>query len=216
MFMRVLGIYEKNKRKAVEFLLRPGSIFVDAGANKGDFTLLAAKMLGNSGMVIAFEPEPQNFDWLRKSIGLNGYTNITIYQAALSDKNGAAELYLGVKSGWHSLIKGQVDRDRGVITVPIRMLDDILDLPGAEGRPCMIKIDVEGAELNVLRGAAGLLSRGSDVILLIDIHPDLGVNPKHVCDFLRSFGFSLFYERPPFDDPVVDCGSVTSLIARRM
>jgi len=214
--MRVLGIYEKNKRMAIESLLKPGSVFVDVGANKGDFALMAARLLDNDGMVIAFEPEPHNCDWLRKSIGLNGYTNITLHQAALSDRNGEAELYLGAKSGWHSLISDQVDRDRGIITVPVQTLDDVLSLSSIGGRPCMIKIDVEGAELSVLKGAVGLLSCGNDVVLLIDIHPDLGVIQTQVCDFLRSFGFSLFHERPPFDDPVVDCNAVTSLIARRV
>lgn len=214
MFMRAVGLYEPNKHAAIKALIQPGSTFVDIGANKGDFTLLAAKILGDSGNVIAIEPEPENIDWIKRSVRENKLGNVSLHQLAISDSNGYAELYLGLKSGWHTLIQGQPDRDKGQIEVEVRSLDSLIRADSQES-PCMIKIDVEGAELPVLRGATDLLSSPLDMVLLIDIHPDMGVDPHQVCNFLRNKGFELFEEVEPFNIILQDYSSATSIIARK-
>lgn len=214
MFMRAVGLYERNKRVAIKALIKPNSIFVDIGANKGDFSLLAAMILGEGGTVIAIEPEPRNMEWIERSVIRNGYGNIALHQLAVSDSNGSAKLYLGSKSGWHTLLHGQIDRDKGELEVETRKLDDILHAESSD-RPCMIKIDVEGAELAVLRGAANVLSSFKDIALLVDIHPDLGVDPERVCSLLRDFGFEMYAETAPFNTVLKDCHRATSIIARR-
>lgn len=212
MFMRAVGLYEPNKHAAIKTLIKPGSIFVDIGANKGDFSLLAAKMLGDSGSVIAIEPEPDNMGWIERSVRENGYDNISLHQFAISDLNGYAKLFLGSKSGWHTLVQGQADRDRGEIEVETRRLDDIIHADSPE-RPCMIKIDVEGAELSVLRGATHILSSRTDMVLLIDIHPDMGVDPQQICSFLRNLDFEVYEEVEPFNRVLKDCRHATAIIA---
>lgn len=72
MLSRALGLYEPEKTHELCSLLRPGMTFIDVGANKGDFTLLAAKCVGETGRVIAFEPAPENCKWIRESIAANG------------------------------------------------------------------------------------------------------------------------------------------------
>lgn len=198
MLARCLGLYEVEKTKAISRLLSPGGVFIDVGANKGDFTLLAAKIVGNAGKVFAFEPEPENCHWISKSIQLNGYNNIKLSELALSDTNGEAQLYLGKKSGWHTLLAGQADRNQGTIKISIDTLDNVLEGIGQD-RVDMIKIDVEGAEYEVLNGAYQTLIRNHKIILLIDIHPELGVNPLKVCTFLNDLGFSLYQMRYPFN-----------------
>jgi tRNA G37 N-methylase Trm5 len=93
MLARVLGMYENQKMDAVVKLLRPGSTFIDVGANVGDFSLLAASVVGDGGKVLCFEPEPRNCYWLKRSIGLNRYENVTVFELALSDSDGEAQLY---------------------------------------------------------------------------------------------------------------------------
>src|SRR5436190_15184494 len=92
MLARALGRYEVPKHDAIEVLLKPGQVFVDVGVNKGDFTLLAAKLVGPDGAVLACEPEPKNCKWIRQSIDLNGYKNARLFELALSDESGEAQL----------------------------------------------------------------------------------------------------------------------------
>lgn len=210
MMDRALGWYEPGRMKAVARLLKPGSTFIDIGGNKGDFALLAASKVGDSGNVFCFEPEPQNCRWIRESIKLNGYRHLKLFEMALSDSNGEAILYLGRKSGYHTLVGPAHDRDAGVITVKTRTLDDLLNEIHHESVD-MMKIDVEGAELSVLRGAQKVLRRNPNIVLLIEVHPLLGANPTDVCDFLCGLGFSI----RSVDAPVTAEGLPMGLFASR-
>jgi len=213
MFRRAIGRYEVEKHKALETFLKPGNTFVDVGANKGYFSLLAAKLIGTDGRVLAFEPEPTNCKWIIKSIKKNGYRNITLYDIALSDQNRQVELFLGEKSSWHTIVKGQKFRDRGVINVRARTLDSVLEDVDFNDPIDVMKIDVEGAELQVLKGASDILIQSNNLIILMDIHPTLGVNPKEICEFLERKGFSIFHEKSPFSSPVTVYGNLTSIVA---
>jgi FkbM family methyltransferase len=221
MLARALGRYEVRKRRALGRFLKKGQTFVDAGANKGDFSLIAARCVGPAGRVLAFEPEPGNFQWITKSVELNRYQNVRPFRIALSDRNGTASLYLGKMSGWHSLLPGSsgvagaADNRRERLVVPTRTLDAVLREQPDGGRVDVIKIDVEGAEMNVLRGAAEALDRNDNVTVLIDIHPEHGIDSREICDYLREKGFALFKEAQPFTTPVRDFSTITSLVARR-
>lgn len=215
MLARVLGRYEQAKHQAIETLLRPGGTFIDVGVNKGDFSLLAARILGEAGQVLAFEPEPTNCHWIQRTITLNGYRNIQLYQVALSDRNGEAQLYIGAKSGWHTLVAHPKGGDQQAIRVTTRTLDDFLAEVGWERPVSMMKIDVEGAEMEVLRGASHVLDVNPRIVLLVDIHPEQGVDPRELCGYLEAKGFSIFREQPPFDIPLADSAGVKSVIARR-
>ena len=213
MLARALGLYEVEKTKAIRVLLGSGSIFVDVGVNKGDFTLLAARIVGDSGKVIAFEPEPVNCHWIRKSIELNGYRNVTLYEAALSDSDGTAQLHLGEKSGWHTLLPERSSRNEGEITVITKKLDSVLEK--REHKVDMLKIDVEGAELEVLKGAYKTLVNNRNVILLIDIHQQLGVNPKELCEFLTELDFKIYEMKFPFKTPACIDKHLHEILAHR-
>jgi FkbM family methyltransferase len=180
---RAEGTYEPAKVAALQRLLEPGMTFVDVGSNKGDFALIAARAMNDEGHVIAFEPSPENCGWIRKSIELNGYRSIELHELAMSDANGRERLYLGERSGWHSLVG---DAERESIEVETRTLDSAL---GATP-PDVLKVDVEGAELRVLRGAEGTLADTRLGAILIDVHPDRGVDPGDVCDALAAHGFN--------------------------
>ncbi len=213
MLARVLGRFEVAKHKAIKTFLKSGGTFIDVGVNKGDFSLVAAKLVGTNGKVIAFEPEPTNCKWIKKSIEINGYKNVTLYEIALSNQDSEAQLYIGEKSGWHSLITPQKSSNRRMINVRTKKLDSFLGEISFTDPIDVIKIDVEGAELQVLHGATNTLSRNKKLVILIDIHPQLGVKPKEICDFLIEKGFSLFHEKPPFSSPVTNSEKLISLVA---
>jgi FkbM family methyltransferase len=139
MLSRAFGMYEPAKMEAVLKLLRPGSIFLDVGANIGDFSLLASSVTGSAGKVLAFEPEATKCYWIKRNIELSGYKNIEVFQLALSDSDGEASLYLGDRCDYHSLLKGQPERQAGIIAVKIRTLDSFLEELGQD-RVDMIKL----------------------------------------------------------------------------
>jgi FkbM family methyltransferase len=137
--------------------------FVDIGANIGKYTVFMARKLAGKGRVLAIEPEPDNFAVLAKNIFLNRmYNNITAIDKACSDKEESAILYLQKKgSGSHSLYRPK--KCWKEIRVRTMKLDDIVERLKIENIR-LIKIDVEGAEAEVLRGAEKVLGK---------FHPDI-------------------------------------------
>jgi FkbM family methyltransferase len=184
---RAEGRFEPEKVAALQRLLRPGMTFVDVGANKGDFSLIAARVMNDEGRVLSFEPGPENCRWIRKSIELNGYRSIALHELALSDAEGHVPLYLGERSGWHSLVPARDGGDS--IEVETRTLDSMLADTG-DAHADVLKIDVEGAELAVLRGAARTLAEQPPLAVLVDLHPARGVDPAEVISVLVGHGFS--------------------------
>ena len=190
MVQRAMHSYEPGKHALIRRHLRPGMTFIDVGANKGDFTLLAARIVGDSGRVISIEPEPDNHSILRRSIELNGYTNVRVMHLALSDRDGTATLQIGSTSGAHTL-SPEFSGTR-TVEVPTRTLDGVVaeqQLASVD----MIKIDVQGLELAVLRGAAETLRANPRIILLLDL-PKQSEKRRAIGEYLAQFGFTYFPE----------------------
>jgi FkbM family methyltransferase len=214
MLARALGLYEIEKNEALRAFLRPGSVFVDIGGNKGDFALLAGKLVGPSGRVFVFEPAPSNCEWIERSIALNGYRSIELLPIALGDREGEITLHLSRVSGHHSVIGPRSDGTGAAVRVPVRTLDSVLAERGAP-RVDVLKIDVEGADMAVLQGATRTLSANRELVLLLDVHPQLGVDALALCALLRSLGFGLYALQRPFDRPLEPRADLLELVARR-
>jgi FkbM family methyltransferase len=188
MVQRAMSAYEPAKHALIRRHLRPGMTFIDVGANKGDFTLLAARLSGLSGMVIAIEPEPENHSILQRSIELNHYTNIRVLQVALSDRDGTANLQIGSSSGAHTL--SPEFNGLRTVAVPTMTLDGVVAEQQLRSVD-MIKIDVQGLELAVLRGATETLRANPRIILLLDL-PKQSEKRRAIGDYLAQFGFTYF------------------------
>lgn len=185
---RLVGQYERAKMGLFRRCVKQGMVVVDVGANLGDFTLVAAKATGPGGNVVAFEPDPQNVGWLTKSVERNGFKNVEIRREALSANETLALLFLSDVSGWHTLNVGQIplSGERPPITVQTRPLDTLtLD------RLDVVKIDVEGAEYEVLCGAGQHLQRFHP-LLFVDLHASMGANVDGVIQNLRGLGYRLY------------------------
>jgi FkbM family methyltransferase len=188
MVQRAMSAYEPAKHALIRRHLRPGMTFIDVGANKGDFTILAARLAGNSGTVISIEPAPENHSILQRSIELNDYINIKVLHVALSDRDGTANLQIGSTSGSHTL-SPEFNGLRTVV-VPTRTLDGVV----AEqqlGSVDMIKIDVQGLELAVLRGASQTIRVNPQLVLLLDL-PKQSEKRRAIGEYLAQFGFTYF------------------------
>ncbi|MEQ8398848.1 FkbM family methyltransferase [Thalassobaculum sp.] len=184
--LRALGLYELRKTAEIERRLTAGSVFVDVGSSQGDFALIAARIVGPTGRVHAFEPDPDDVDGIRANVALNGFGTITVHGLALSDSDGEATLYRSSVSGWHSLVSGLEKRGETPATVPVARLDS-LDLDRVD----MIKIDVEGAEAAVLAGARATLERHRPIVLL-DTHPSLGADVGALQAYFDDLRYDVF------------------------
>lgn len=198
---RVLRTYEPNKFRNIERFLPRGGGFVDVGANAGDFSVWAARCGGPDTRVLAIEAEPENARWLQRTVELNRLgSQVSVVQVAASDSDGETELILTDWNGTHSIVENELHheiemfRPRGRVTVATRRLDDLIresPLPRVD----MVKIDVEGAELVVLRGAPELLAGPGPLTLLIDLH--FGVDLDELVNLLHGHGFSIGSEENP-------------------
>jgi len=139
--------------------LRPDDVFWDVGANIGAVTLFAS---GRCRRVVAFEPDPRSLSLLRQHVDVNRRTNVEIVPAALGEEPGRATLHQApaANTGMTTLMTGRVRADVPQVDVRVERADDLLAASRYE-RPNIIKMDVEGAEHLVLRGATKLLASGS-------------------------------------------------------
>jgi hypothetical protein len=133
----------------------------------------------------------------------------------LSDHDGESVLYLGTKSGFHTLLSGAPERDQGSIKVKTRTLDSLLPELGAD-RVNVLKIDVEGAELMVLKGASETIRANPNILVLLDIHAFLGVNPIEVFHYLSSLGLTACRMCPPYNIPATPHEGIYDVVARRL
>jgi FkbM family methyltransferase len=153
-----LGFYEYEKQKLISREVRPGSVFWDVGANVGFYSLLASKLVG-SGKVFAFEPVPRNLAYLREHLALNSIANVEVLTVAVSDRNGAFSFEIE-ETGFMGRLS-----DEGGITVRTATLDSLVD-DGTVQPPDYVKMDIEGAEVLALRGAARSFQRFHPVLFL--------------------------------------------------
>lgn len=184
------GPWEPQETRLLISLLRPGDTFIDIGAYVGYYALLAARRVGPTGRVIAFEPAPKNFDTLRRNVRLNRLKNVTLERKAVADKPKTLRLFLDDLYGMNHTIADQGE-DRRYINVEAIPLDDYLAT--VDFSVDLVKIDAEGAEGVILGGMKRTLARFWDIKLIFEFSPELlrktGLEPEEVIESLRQKGF---------------------------
>ena len=193
--MAATGAFEQDVSDTLDGLLRPGSVFVDVGANYGWHSLLAASAVGTTGRVIAIEPNPLNTLLLRRSAEENGFTNITVRTMATSDRDGFGALETDGSNGRIISLDATIEEPVGCsFVVPLRRLDAILERAG-DPTVDVVKIDVEGFELATLRGATELIERHHPVIVSeffpLALRSTGGVEPESYLNALRDLEYSI-------------------------
>jgi FkbM family methyltransferase len=164
----VLGTADYDEQTWFAEHVASGSTFYDIGANVGFFTLVAAKIVGAEGVVVAFEPLPANVGQLEKNVALNALSNVTVIPKAVGAIEGVAGLVLGDDARDNSrLSDGQTDGE-DEIEVPVTTVDAAVREHDLR-MPDVMKIDVEGAEIDVLRGALETIRR-SRPLIVVEVH----------------------------------------------
>ncbi len=192
-----LGEYEPEVSAVARSLLQPGETAVDVGANFGWFTLLFAEAVGSSGQVHSFEPVPSNYEQLVTNLSINGHpSQVRANNVALGDSPGEVVLHVfeGLNQG-HASMSSLGRSDYTTYTASLVTLDDYL---GGVGRSevAVLKCDVEGAELAVLRGARSTLSSDWPPLLIIEINETtaraFGFHPEDLLVLLAGYGYEFF------------------------
>jgi FkbM family methyltransferase len=189
--------FENTERSFVDRFLRPGMTVLDIGAHHGYYTLLASRKVGPRGLVLAIEASPRERKTLRLHVRINRCKNVRIESRALGEVEGTAELYLvrGTETGCNSLRKPDVAQPTEIVSVRVDLLDCVLRDQNV-ARVDFIKLDVEGAELSVLKGAAQLLTNQQRPVILAEVQ-DIRTRPwgypaREVVRYLSSFNYRWF------------------------
>jgi len=189
----LVGAYERDTVRVCEELITPGAVVVDAGAHVGYLSIILSRCVGPTGRVFAFEPHPANFQTLCRNLARQRITNVTAVPMAITNSEGQGTLYATPLSMGHSLVdvKDYVDR----LQVATASLDGFLAARGID-RVELVKIDVEGAEAEVLDGLRGLATRSGNLSLIMEFKPSIllkrGGRPAALLETLFAMGFGVY------------------------
>ncbi len=184
------GIYEIEVTQLFRNLVGEGMTVVDLGANVGYYTLLASRLVGRSGQVFAFEPDPRNYAYLLRNLAASGCSNVLAVEKAVSSRTGSG-LFVpdrGGAEGWLS------DRPNGhaPMVVKTTTLDDFFsarDWPSVD----VVKMDIEGGEKAALQGMREFSMRNPDMSIIMEFNPRAlrrsSVSPRALAAMLRGLGY---------------------------
>jgi FkbM family methyltransferase len=195
-------VYETATTNVLTATLKPGDTFIDVGAHVGFFSLIAAALVGPQGRVIAFEPNTDNFASLQRNVALNGFENVTCMHAAVGDHEGDVEFFENLDNdGGHALwnpglhpFNEMSKLRRQSRRVPMTTLDSALSALGVIVIKA-VKIDTEGAEVQVIKGGARCLAAAELELLVCEDNEfgltNLGASEAQLKKMLADLGFSV-------------------------
>jgi FkbM family methyltransferase len=181
--------------EAVSSRLSDGGVMLDVGAHIGYFTLKSSVRVGKSGRVVAFEPNPRTVETLRANVAASRAANVTVVPVACTDGETTVNIYdtsTQHNSGGSSLSRANTGKESREFAVRGRPIDDVLRELGIQ-RVDVMKVDVEGAELYVLRGAKETLQRfHPKIVIEVFPHQLAGMNTtvEQLFSFIRQMGYT--------------------------
>lgn len=181
-------------------VLREGDFVVDVGANIGFFSIIMAQLVGPTGKVLAFEPGRNNLEKLWDNLSLNKLINVDVEKQALWSKRQELEFFLASDSGLNSCAPNEYS------VSSVKIQGEVLDIFLRERAPRLIKIDAEGAEEEILRGAEATLDRGVDY-LVVELNERalqaLKGSQASMRDLMYRHGYQMFLLRPDGGMPIL-------------
>ena len=175
------------------FTPREGDTVIDIGAHIGRYTITSSKQVGSTGKVVAIEADPDNFQLLKRNIALNNLTNVLPLNYAVFSTRTIMKLYEQSASAKYNSIMLTRARTMNYVEVNADTLDSILE-QNTINQVNWIKIDVEGAEFEVLKGSTKTLS-SNDISLLVEIHNiDDPSHYDNILDLLKYYNYEITFE----------------------
>lgn len=181
------GIREPFLTESIQEEIREGDVIVDIGANIGYYALQEARLVGDNGKVYAIEPVPENVELLKKNIELNNYSNIEVFQLAVGGVNKTDYVYISNCRNTASMIKTRASIDK--VPIEVTTLDKFLK---NKPQPNLIRMDVEGYEVEIVKGMRRLLESNNPLKLIVELHPLYYVTEEKRKDFLNVLKESRF------------------------
>ncbi len=176
-----LGSWEANLQDTLRSELAAGDVFYDVGAHVGFFSMIASRLVGETGRVYSFEPSVHTYELLRRHLAINCIANAEAHESAVGEASGVARFETHDEVGTDRVVA------EGGQEVAITSLDDFV-YAGGHRPPTVMKIDVEGHEVAVLRGAERVL-REYHPELIIEIHSE--ENGAVITEMLRGEGYDV-------------------------
>lgn len=199
-FSRIINsnTFEEEELTFFRNFIRPNDTVLDIGANIGLHALFAAKLVGENGMVCAFEPVHKTYNRLSENVAANRFTNIRVFNQAISSKTGTSVITTSLDGfdAWNSMAGRSHETGENFVDEEIKTqtLDDFIAEHLTEKKIDFIKIDTEGWEPHVLRGGSKFLSENSPLIMIEyadGICKNFGVSLNEIYDLLTGFGFTI-------------------------
>lgn len=191
-YLKLLLEQDSIMTKFVKKEIKEGDTVLDLGANIGYWTCLLAELVGDKGHVYAFEPEPNNFELLKKNVEINGYRNVTLEQKAVSNKTGKTKLFISDVKTDHRIYDWFGHQDS--IEIDAVRLDDYFK--GKKVIIAYIKSNLQGADFAALQGMLSLIKEAKNLKMIVEYHPDtmleFGSEPREFIDLLTYEGFKLY------------------------
>jgi FkbM family methyltransferase len=182
-------MYEPDVMAVILNFVKPGDICIDAGANLGYHSILMTKIIGPTGQVLAFEPDPICYEKLKNNLALNGVKEICFpIPTALWDDNIMMRFFIPAECGYGSFLKFN-NMEQKEIQIEAVSLDSIMN-PEVPIR--LLKLDCEGAEEGILHGAENLLKRGVDAVI-VEFNFSISDNDKSIRKYMHSLGYDFFF-----------------------
>jgi FkbM family methyltransferase len=196
------GSFEPNEFVFLDAVLADGMTFIDGGANDGIYSLFAAKRVGGSGTVLAVEPSSREFDRLRANLMLNRQLAVTAVRAALGSAEGEADLAVAERGheGQNTIgasVSNPKVQTAGYETVPVTTVDALVEAHRLD-RVDVVKLDVEGSEVEALLGAARTIERFRPLIQ-VEMESERLASQGRTKDDLRALLAAASYDLYIFD-----------------
>lgn len=191
----VFGYHERDTTEFISKYLRKNMVCLDIGANIGYYSTLYSKIIGKGGLVLAIEPSPLNFRYLKKNLEFQKFSNSKLYNCACGDKNGTVNFQVDTRTNKCKVVSKNIkpDSNTEIIAVPLRTINDIVEEIKVN-RIDFLKIDVEGYEMKVLEGAWQSIRKFKPTIQ-IELHINrLGESvTKEIINRLKKEGYKIIY-----------------------
>ncbi|MFH1292185.1 MAG: FkbM family methyltransferase [bacterium] len=190
----MLGVYETFEALQIQKKLKPGMVAIDIGANIGYYTAMAAKSVGHSGKVFAFEPDPENFSFLKKTVALNQFQNVECNRIGISNSEGRGQLYLSPENmGDHRIYTSPAGRQS--IEIEMMSIDFFMKKNGLQ-RVDLIKMDIQGAEGLAIQGMRKVIADNPHIKMFTEFWPQgierTGLSPSSILRTIEEMGFKIF------------------------
>jgi len=186
------GEFEPSTTELIKNEVDEGMIFFDIGANIGWYSLLCSKIVGKTGHIYSFEPDPYLFEIIKENIVLNNLKNITVFPYAVSNKTAKEHFSLNDKQDGDNRLGSKAITDK-IIEVQTISIDDFCNQHNV--KPDFIKMDIQGSEPKAFQGMKETISKNSKIKIITEVFPeaieDVGSSTEEFIDSLEKSGFTI-------------------------